>query len=447
MTQSSSARVAGRMAAAWCLLAAAALAPCGARAQAQGAWPEFRGPCGNGVAGAPCGDAPAELPLHWSETENVAWKTPIPHKGWSTPVVLDGDVWLTTATEDGHDFYAVCVDFETGAVRVNERVFHCDNPEPLGNNVNCYASPSPVLTPGRVFVHFGSYGTACLDTATGEALWKRDDLPCRHYRGPGSSPMLHDGVLYLTFDGVDVQYVAALDADTGETVWRTDRSTHWTDLDENGEPLREGDYRKAFSTPLVVDSGGKPLLVSVGSSAAFAYDPKTGREVWTARIGGYTAATRPVFGDGLAYITSGRGDAALFGIRVDGEGDVTDSHVAWKFEGPDIPQEPSPILMDGLVYIVSNRGALTCLEADTGAVVYSERLGGNYVASPIFAHGRLYCPSTQGKTVVIRAGRSFEVLAENRLEEGFMASPAVAGNALVLRTKTHLYRIEEKPAE
>ena len=415
----------------------------GGEGRAQADWPEFRGPLGNGLVAPPGDAAPVGLALHWSETENVTWKTPIPLRGWSTPVVAGNDIWLTTATEDGHDFYAICVDVETGAIRINEKVFHADNPEPLGNAVNCYASPSPVIVPGRVFVHFGSYGTACLDTATGKALWERNDLPCRHYRGPGSSLVHFQDLLFLTFDGADQQYVAALDANTGKTVWKTDRTTAWNDLDEDGKPKREGDLRKAFSTPLVIHAGGEAQLISVGSSAAFAYDPRTGREIWTSRLAGFTPATRPVFGNGLVYITTGRGRSELLAMRVDGRGDVTDTHLAWKLEGPDVPQEPSPLLIDDLLYIVNNKGLVSCLEAATGNPIWSERIGENYVASPIYADGRLYVCSMQGTTTVLRAGRTFEVLATNDLDEGFMASPAVAGTALILRTKTHLYRIEE----
>lgn len=410
---------------------------------AQEGWPEFRGPHANGhVDGG--ADATA-LPLHWSETENVVWKTAIPHRGWSTPVLLGNDVWLTAATEDGHEFFAIAVNATTGQIRINKKIFHCDNPEPLGNAVNCYASPTAVVEPGRVYVHFGSYGTACLEAANGDILWQRQDLPCRHYRGPGSSPILFENLLALTFDGVDVEYVAALDKASGETVWKTDRTTVWNDLDEQGKPKREGDMRKAFSTPLVIEAAGKTQMLSIGSSCAFSYDPRTGAELWRVSLVGYTPATRPVYGDGLAFITSGRGKAELLAIRVDGEGDVTNTHVAWKFEGPDVPQEPSPILVDGLLFIVSNSGTVTCLEASSGAVVWSERIGGNYVTSPICSGGRLYFCSTQGKTVVLRAGRAFEVLAENALDEGFMASPAAVGKALFLRSKTHLYRIEAAP--
>lgn len=407
-----------------------------------GAWPEFRGPWGNGQVALPADGAETGLALQWSETENVRWKTAIPYQGWSTPVILGKDIWLTTATLEGHDYYALCVDLDTGEIRINKKVFHSDNPEPLGNGVNCYASPSPVIAPGCVFVHFGSYGTACLDTATGDVLWERRDLPCRHYRGPGSSIILYEDLLILTFDGVDLQYVAALDATTGETVWKTDRTTTWNDLDEQGQPKREGDFRKAFSTPLVINPGGEPQLLSIGSASAFAYEPRTGKEIWALPLPGYTPATRPVFGNGLAYITTGRGQAELLAVRVDGHGDVSDTHVAWKYDGPEVPQEPSPLLVDDLLYIVSNRGDVSCLEAATGQPVWTERIGGNHLASPIHVDGRLYFFSIQGETTVLRAGRTFEVLAANTLEEGFMASPAVAGNALILRTKTHLYRIE-----
>lgn len=405
-------------------------------------WPEFRGPWSNGHVAAPGDTTPVGLPLRWSETENIVWKTEIPKYGWSTPVILGHDIWLTTATEDGHDFFAICVEADTGKVRIDKKLFHCDNPEPLNNAVNCYASPSPVIEPGRVYVHFGSYGTACLDTATGETIWKREDLKCRHFRGPGSSLILYKDLLILTFDGVDVQYVTALDKKTGEDVWKTDRTTQWNDLDAEGKPVREGDFRKGYSTPLIIETGGKTQMISPGSACAFSYDPLTGKELWHTRFDGYTPAARPVFGNGLVYIVSGRGKARLAAMRVDGTGDVTDSHQAWKFEGPELPTEPSPILVDDLLYLLNNSGTVTCLDAKSGKMVWSERIGGNYVASPIYADGRLYFSSTQGKTHILKAGKTFEVLATNELADGFMASPAVMGNALILRTKTHLYRIE-----
>jgi outer membrane protein assembly factor BamB len=232
-------------------------------------WPEFRGPWGDGRASAPGDTKVLGLPLHWSETNNVRWKTEIPYRGWSTPVVMGGQVWLTTATLEGHDFYAVGVDAETGQIRFNEKVFHSDNPEPLGNgaSMNCYATPSPVIEPGRVYVHFGSFGTACLDTGTGKVLWKRDDLPCRHYRGPSSSPVSFENLIILTFDGANLQYLAALDKQTGATVWKTNRSVAWNDENVPGEMAREGDRRKAHGTPLVVSVAGKPLMATTRARA------------------------------------------------------------------------------------------------------------------------------------------------------------------------------------
>ena len=410
-------------------------------------WPEFRGPWGNGHAVAPGDTQQRGLPVHWSETENVAWKTPIPHKGWSTPVVVDGQIWLTTATTDGHDFFAICLDAETGQVRFNIKVFHTDDPEPLGNNVNGYASPSPVAELGRLYVHFGSYGTACLDTATGEVLWERRDLPCRHFRGPGSSPVLFEDLLVLSFDGVDVQYMTALDKISGDTVWKTDRSTVWHDLDAEGQPLREGDFRKAYSTPFVYEAGGNAQMITLGSSSAFAYDPRTGREIWSALLPGFTPAARPVFGKGHVFIATGRRPPELWAIRVDGKGDVTNTHVSWKVGARVAPQEPSPLLVNDLIYVVSNEGYATCLEAETGEVIWSERIGGSYMASPIYVDGRLYFFSVQGKATVLQVGRTYKILATNRLESGFMASPAVSGRALFLRSKTHLYRIESEATE
>ncbi len=440
-----------------------------------GDWPEFRGPYGNGHAAAPGDARPRGLPLTWSETENVRWKVAIPHRGWSTPVVLGGQVWLTTATADGHDFFALCLDAESGKVLFNQRLFHAERPEPLGNSVNCYASPSPAIEAGRVYIHFGSYGTACLDTATLKVLWERTDLSCRHYRGPGSSVVLFENLVILTFDGVDVQYLTALDKKTGRTVWRTDRTTDFDDLGPDGKPRIEGDFRKAFSTPLIVEAAGKLQMLTPGSKCIYAYDPRTGKELWKVRHTAHTAVLRPVFaplsplslsgrgqgegkangkaqpsptplpgregGGGLAIVHTGLGGPQLWAVRMDGEGDVTTSHVAWKV-GQDAPKTPSPIVVDDLLYMVSDEGVVTCLEAATGSVVWKQRIGGNYAASPIHADGRLYFCSQQGKTTVLRPGRTFEALATNVLDGGFMASPAVSGRALFLRTRTHLYRIE-----
>jgi outer membrane protein assembly factor BamB len=408
------------------------------------AWPEFRGPFGDGHVQAPGDTTPTGLPTTWSETENVAWKTAIPLKGWSTPVVMDGQVWLTTATEEGTEYYVIAVDAASGAILHNKKLFESASPEPLGNNVNCYASPSPAIEAGRVYVHFGVYGTACLDTKTAEVIWQRTDLPCQHYRGPGSSAILFEDLLILTFDGIDQQYVTALDKKTGETKWRTDRTRRWEDFEADGSIIRGGDMRKSFSTPLIVEQGGKPLMLSVGSSATYGYDPRTGQELWKVEQAGFTPSTRPVWDGERMFTALGYGATDLWAIRTDGAGDVSATHVAWKYVDKSVPETPSPILVDGLLYTVSNRGEVTCFESATGTVVWSERIGGNFIASPILADGLLYFTSSQGTTKIIRAGRAFELVAENKLDDGLMASPAVAGKALFLRTPGYLYRIESK---
>ncbi len=410
-------------------------------ATAQADWPRFRGPSGDGLATRPGSAERIGLPVRWSETENIAWKTAIPHLGWSSPVVMDGQIWLTTATAEGHDFYAICVDAKSGAIRFNERLFHAADPEPLGNPLNSYASPTPVVEPGRVYVHFGSYGTACLDTKTFEVLWKRSDLPCRHYRGPGSSIILFEDLLIVTMDGVDVQYLVALDKATGRTVWKTDRTADWDDLDAEGKPRDEGDLRKAYTTPLIVESDGAVQMISVGAKAFYGYDPRTGRELWKVNMPAFSGAAGPVYRDGIAYVVTGFGQTELMAVRIDGAGDVTDSHVLWK-TARTVPRTPSPVLVGDLLFTINDTGIAVCLDAATGEPIWQERIRGNYAASLLYADGNVYCFNQNGTSTVFKAARRFEVVATNTLDAGCMASPAVAGRALFLRTKTHLYRIE-----
>jgi outer membrane protein assembly factor BamB len=408
-------------------------------------WPEFRGPTGDGHVPAPGGgQTRIGLPLFWSETNNVRWKTPIPHRGWSVPVVLGDQVWVTTATEDGHDFFALGLDARTGAVRFQEKLFHSDDPEPLGNgaSMNCYATPSSVIEPGRVYVHFGSFGTACLDTTTGQVLWKREDLPCRHYRGPASSLVAYENLIILTLDGADLQYHVALDKQTGRTVWKTNRSVAWNDENVPGQMAKDGDLRKAHSTPLIVNASGRTQMLSAGAKAAYAYDPRTGRELWRVQYADWSAAPRPLYAGGLAYIVTGLSKGELLAVKTDGEGDVTESAVAWRLKTR-IGKYSSPILVDGLLYTAAAESFLSCLDARTGETVWTERIGGKFCASPIYADGRLYFFSQEGVTQVLKPGRALEVLATNTLADGFMASPAVSGRALFLRTKSHLYRIED----
>ena len=411
-------------------------------------WLEFRGPTGDGHVSAPGNTNRIGLPLHWDETKNINWKTPIPFHGQSTPVIQDGKVWVTTATEEGNDLYVLAVDAESGKILFNEKVFHTDKPEPLGNGKgrNCYATPTPVLEKGRIYVHFGSAFTACLDTSTAKVIWKREDLHCRHYRGPSSSVVSFGNLIILTFDGADLQYLVALDKKTGDTVWTTKRSVAWNDENVPGPMARDGDLRKAHSTPLIVNANGKPLLLSAGAKAAYGYDPTTGEELWMVRYPDFSTAPRPVFKDGLAYFVTGMSKAELLAVKTDGKGDITDTGVIWRSKNH-TGRYASPLILDGLLYTVADEAFVTCLEADTGKVVWSERIGGKFAASPIYADGRIYLFDRSGLSTVIKPGRELKIIATNKLDDEFMASPAVSGKALYLRTLPYLYRVESSAPE
>ncbi|MBI4323725.1 MAG: PQQ-binding-like beta-propeller repeat protein [Chloroflexi bacterium] len=414
-------------------------------------WPEFRGPTGQGLSPA------LGLPLTWSETNNIKWKTPIHGRAWSSPVVLGAQVWMATATEDGRELFAVCVDRESGKIIHDLKLFEVANPQ-FAHKFNTYASPTPALEPGRVYVTFGSPGTACLDTRTGKVIWERRDFECNHYRGAGSSPLIAGQWLILHFDGSDHQFLVALDKATGKTAWRKERSIDFQDLDAEGKPQIEGDLRKAFATPQNLVLTGKPTLISLGAKAAYGYDLATGHELWRVEDRtSHSAATRPVTGHGLVFYATGFPKGQLLAVRINDSGlaqhPVIDANipsgpgtnqlqVAWSVKR-NVPCKPSILLIGDLLFMIDDGGIASCLEARTGAEVWRERVGGNYSASPVSAEGRIYFCSEEGKTTVLEAGRQFKVLAENNLEDGFMASPAMAGRSLFLRTKTHLYRVEE----
>ncbi|MGH9372327.1 MAG: PQQ-binding-like beta-propeller repeat protein [Vicinamibacterales bacterium] len=402
----------------------------------QAQWPQFRGPEGTGIS------ATRTVPLTWAEGRNVRWKTPIHGRGWSSPVVLDNQVWLTTATEDGRRLSALALDRQNGRIVHDLELFHVERPQ-YAHPFNSYASPTPVIEPGRVYVTFGSPGTAAIDTRTGKVIWERRDLECNHFRGAGSSLILFRDLLISHFDGSDVQYVVALDKSTGKTVWRSDRSVDFRDLGPDGKPQAEGDFRKAFATPHIVTVAGAPVLVSLGSKATYGYDPFTGKELWRIEEpSAFSSSTRPVAGHGLVFYPTGFPTGQLLAVRPDGKGDVTATHVVWKV-ARGVPTKPSLLLAGDLLFMIGDTGIATCLQATTGAEVWRARVRGTFSASPVLAGGRVYFFDEDGKTTVIEAGRTYKVLAENQLDEGFMASPAIDGEALILRTRTHAYAIEQ----
>jgi outer membrane protein assembly factor BamB len=385
------------------------------------------------------------VPLTWSEEKNVKWKTAIRGRGWSSPVIFGNQIWLTTATPDAKELSAIAVDRLTGKILHDLKLFQVEKPQFI-HPFNSPASPTPALERGRAYVTFGSPGTAAIDTATGKIVWERRDLEANHYRGAGSSPVIFGNLLLMHFDGSDVQYLVALDKRTGKTVWKTDRSIDFKDLGPDGKPQAEGDFRKAFSTPHVATFGAKPMLISLGAKAAYGYEPSTGKELWRLEERtNHSSSTRPVVGHGMIFYQSGLANGHLIAVRPDADGRVTDANIVWRLTRS-VPQKPSVALVGDTIFMVNDRGILTAVEAKTGTVVWTGRIPGEYTASPIAAAGRVYFFSESGLTTVIEAGRELKILAENQLGDGFMGSAAIDGSALILRSRTHLYRIEESVA-
>jgi outer membrane protein assembly factor BamB len=387
-------------------------------------WPAFRGPDGQGHS------TESPLPLEWSETRNISWKTPLPGLGWSSPVVAGGRVWITTAVEQrGISLRVMAFDVATGKELVNVEVFKIGGFARDINPKNSWASPTPVVDGDRVYVHFGADGTAAL-TFAGDIVWKNKfDYQSQH--GAGGSPVVYGDLLVFSCDGSDVAFVVALDKRTGKVKWKTNRRGPWD---------------QAYTTPLVIKVGERDQLVSVGAFRAASYDPLTGKEIWRVNYeDGFSNVPRPVYGHGLVYIATGFQQPSMMAVRADGTGDVTKTHVAWKLQRG-APLTPSPLLVGDEFYMINDGGIATCLDAASGTVIWQQRLGGTYSASPVFADGRIYFPAEQGVTTVIAPGREFRRLAANPLDGGLLASMAVSGGSLFLRTDSHLYRITASAA-
>lgn len=392
-------------------------------------WNQFRGGRGDGTSQA------AGIPTTWSETDHIAWKTPIWGKGWSSPVTWKQQIWLTTATLDGRRLAVMCLDRKTGKILHDKTVFAPKNPQ-YSHPFNSYATPTPWVEEGRVYVHFGSLGTACLDTRSCDVIWKRDDLPCDHFRGPASSVSISDNTLFLPFDGSDVQYVAALDKRTGKTIWRTDRNV---DFGAKG-----GAYKKAFSTARTITHDGRSQVVVPAAMATMSYDPATGKELWRVTHGGANVSCPPLFQNGVLYFNSGDVTNLLMAVRPDGHGDVTKTHVKWStMRG--VPSRPSVLLTGQSVYMVSNDGVASCVNIQTGKTRWTTRLTGKFCASPILVGKRIFCfEEERGICHVFAADpQKYRQLATNTLANSFMASPAVTEGLLVLRSKKHLYGITD----
>ncbi len=390
-------------------------------------WPQFRGPTGQGLSQA------ANVPIQWNATEGVAWKVELPGKGWSSPVLSKGRLYLTSAETDagGGDvtLHALCLDSTDGHVLWDTEVLHPDPSQVAAmHRKNSPASATPIVTSDRVFVHFGHMGTAALDL-TGKVVWRQTELPYPPTHGNGGSPVLVGDALIFSADGQKDPCVVALDAATGAVRWKTARNS----------PAKK---QFSFSTPLAIEVGGVKEIISPGSGFVGAYAPADGHELWRVGYGeGYSVVPRPVYAHGLLFLGSGFDHPSFYAINPEGAtGDATATHVAWSLN-KGAPLTPSAVVVGDEVYFVSDTGIATCAAASTGEVFWNERLGGNFSASPIAVDGRIYFQNETGVGYVVKAGKTYELLATNDLGERSLASPAVADGALYIRTESHLWKI------
>jgi len=395
-------------------------------------WNQFRGPNGDGDAKS------ANLPLKFSEKQNLTWKTPVPGKAWSSPVVMDEKVWLTNAEPDGFKMWALQIDWNTGNLLKKILVFENEEPQ-YCHPMNSYGTPTPVIYDGRVFVHFGTHGTAALDAQSGQVLWKRRDFKCDHFRGAAASPIAFNDSLIVHFDGHDLQYIVCLDQKNGKTRWKKER--------EYDFKTDNGDRKKAYCTPSVISHNGRQELISPGAVATESRNPKTGELYWTVRTGGMNASSRPIYRHGHVYVFCGMG--SMSAIRPGGSGDVDKTHVTWTRRKV-VPKKSSPLLLGNYLYMVSDEGVASCNNPKTGEVHWAERLGvkGQCASSPIHANGKIYSFSSDGDCVIFKPDPSgLQIVSRNKLPDGCMASPAVVGDSLLVRTKQNLYRFDRHNAQ
>lgn len=394
-------------------------------------WSQFRGHYGNGIIKS------TSAPINWSENTNIDWKTPIHDRGWSSPVIWNDQIWMTTATKDGNKMYAICVNKLSGKIEHDIHVFDVKSPQAITNE-NTYASPTPVVEEGRVYVHFGTYGTACISTKDGQILWKRRDLNCDHEigAGPASSPFIYNNFLIFNVDGRDVQYVIALNKETGETAWKTNRSVDFSDVQVN--------QRKAYGTPFIIPRGNTNQMVSIGAKGVYSYDPENGKELWKAEHRGWSIAPRPVYGEGLVFTMIDRDRPEMWAINPNGSGDITETHIQWK-ETKRMPPRASPIIIKGLLFVVDRNGYISCIEAKTGKSIWQKRMKGRFSASPILANNLIYFFNEDTVCTIIKPTRELEIVAENKLsEDKLMATPAFDENSIYIRTEKKLTRIVKK---
>ena len=408
-------------------------------------WPQWRGPEGQGHSAA------KNLPLTWSESQGVVWRTAIPGRGWSSPVIEGSQIWMTTAIESEASeeeqkkrraantgdqplnisgrlsLRAVCIERNSGKLLHDIELLSEELPDAI-HALNSFASPSPIIENGRLYCHFGTNGTACLDTQTGKIVWTNRELRLNHENGPGSTPMLFGDLLIIHCDGSDTQYVAALSKLDGKVVWKTPRSGQ---MDPNPQ------LKKAYGTPLVTELGGQPTVISPGADWLYAYDPESGRELWKLSYGaqGFSIVPRPVIGHGMVFFSTSFMKPEILAVKLNGTPEI-----AWRFK-KQAPNMPSPLLVGDELLVIADKGVATLLDAKSGDTLWTERLGGNFCSSPLIADGRIYVGNREGQTFVLAPGKEYKLLATNTLDGQIMATPAAIDGALFVRTDKALYRL------
>jgi outer membrane protein assembly factor BamB len=401
-------------------------------------WPQWRGPAGDSIALGP------GLPTSWSQTENVLWKAPLPGWGNSTPAIWQDAIFVTTQDKDR--LLLLRIDRRTGKVEW-EREVGRGTPRrsgPQGNgryhDENNMASPSPVTDGKHVWAHFGTGDLACYDF-NGEKVWSVNMIerygPYSIWWGHANSPVLLDGLLLSVCMQDPLRggqsYVVAMDKATGKEKWFVKRDTG-----AKGEPA------DGYTTPLLYSHDGRVEMIVYGGLVLDAYDPATGKRLWHCDVSKKSnrAISGPTLSGDTVYLVEGM-KGPLLAIRAGSEGEVAAANVLWKYTGG-TPDAPSPLVTNGLVFLASNDGFATCLDAATGKQQWKERLGADFRASPLAAGGKVYYLTREGKAIVVEAAREFKKVGESDLGEITVASPAAAWGDLFIRTHEHLYRIGEK---
>ncbi|MCA9194561.1 MAG: PQQ-binding-like beta-propeller repeat protein [Planctomycetales bacterium] len=392
-------------------------------------WPEFRGPTADGLV------PHATLPTSWSPTKNVRWVTSLPGEGWSSPIVIKDDIFLTAAIplprtlggqeSGGYDLVLLKIDGQDGSLLEQLVLFSEPSSAPSIHQKNSHASPTPVFDGENLYVHFGHQGTACV-SLSGEVLWRNDGLSYIPVHGGGGSPVVHGQLLIFSRDGEKTAEVTALDKRTGQVVWRLPRNV-------------EADKKFSFCTPSVFKIDGVEQLILPGSGVVQSIDPNTGTELWRLGYDGYSVIPRPVYHAGLVFICTGYNRPSLLAIDPTGSGDVTATHLKWKNDS-NIPHTPSILANEGQLVMVSDKGIALGINALTGAELWRTRLGGGFSASPILSGQLAYFISEDGECSVLKIDNPPQEVAKNLLGERCLASPAVIENDLLIRTAGHLYR-------